>query len=537
MSHKKKYAAPKPKNAAERTNQVPQQQSAKGVEKKPTNYLKIVFFLIFLVFCTFFYGDVFVRAQQEAFVCPDASAMNVMLRSTFGHLAWAGRYMLVVYKSVWVGGLVMALLLMVISCLVERVFKLKGQWRGLSFAPSLLILFCFVYRGLNIFYQSEPAWIMLIPVLTMLVLLLLRLVQIVFDKKKEAAANEGAAASALPLTKQWGTLASLALSVGLYLFAWFYQQNAIIASQQQLAYQEQDWDTLMEKAMSARRPTRIIAAYNAIGALRTDQLIEQMFAIPYDYPNPHLRSGKISEEYPLLQADCDLETGLVQVAYHYSLEYIVLSGPSTYNLKNLAICSILQGDKELAKKYLTILSKVPFEGRFVERYSAMLENPKLIDEDAHLAAIKQLTPRENKFEQQYRQPAFLGYNLGLNSAPDNAIYTTVAACLYSKDLLQLVPRLGIMKQKGIQFSSIILQAICCMSIKNPDILKQFPEAQMEMNNFQQFLTESKPYVKDKDQLRKVLKEDWLGTYYYYYYAENNSPEQTGGDSKSSSGVN
>lgn len=537
MSHKKKYAAPKPKDTSVRNSQTPAVQSAKGVQKKQTNYLKIVFFLIFLVFCTFFYGDVFVRAQQEAFVCPDADAMNVMLRSTFGHLAWAGRYMLVVYKSVWIGGLVMTLLLMGISCLVESIFGLKDKWRGLSYVPSLLILFCFVYRGLNIFYQSEPAWIMLIPVLTLLILLLLRLVQMVFGKKQAAAANAENGTSALPVRKQWGTLLSLALSAALYLFAWFYQQNVIIASQQQLAYQEQDWDTLVEKAMSARRPTRIIAAYNAIGALRTDQLIEQMFAIVYDYPNPHLRTGKLNEEYPLLQADCDLETGLVQVAYHYYLEYMVLNGPSTYNLKNLAICSILQGEKELAQKYLTILSKVPFEGRFVERYSAMLENPKLIDEDAHLAAIKELAPREDKFEQQYRQPAFLGYNLGLNSAPDKAIFTTVAACLYSKDLLQLVPRLGIMKQKGVQLSGIVLQAICCMSVKNPDILKQYPEAQMEMNNFQQFLTESKPYIKDKDQLRKVLKENWLGTYYYYYYAENNSPEQTGGESKGSSGVN
>lgn len=537
MSHKKKYPSAKTANRAE-TPLTGKPQSTKTSGKPYNPYLlPALFFLLFLAFCTFFYGDVFCRAQQEAFVCADADAMNYMLRQPLGHLAWAGRWMLVVYKSVWLGGLVMAALLSLIAYLVDRIFRLAAKWKGLAYVPSLLILAYFVCLGLNVFYQSEPAWIMLIPVLSTLVLLVIWALQKFIPQKQTAAGAEQSAPATCATLKCYGTFAALLLAALLYAFAFTYGENTVVASRQQLAYQNQDWDALIEQAMKAKRPTRVVAGYNAIGALRTNQIFDQIFAIPYDYPNAHLKSGKTADEYKLFQADCDLETGLVQAAYHYYLEYNVLYGPSTYNLKNLAICAVLQGQRQLAEKYFTVLSKVPFETDFIERYKPMLDNPSLIDKDEHLAAIKELTPREDKFEQQYRQPAFLGYNLGLLSGPDKVIYTSIAAILYSKDLALLMPRLQVMKQKGMPISGILLQAVCCLSIKNPDVLKEFPDANMEMSNFQQFLMESKPYVKDKDALRKEMKNDWLGTYYYYYYAENNSPEQTGQASSDGGGVN
>ena len=39
------------------------------------------------------------------------------------------------------------------------------------------------------------------------------------------------------------------------------------------------------------------------------------------------------------------------------------------------------------------------------------------------------------------------------------------------------------------------------------------------------MVEAKPYVKDRYELRKNLKKNWLGSYMYYYYCENNEPDQ------------
>lgn len=499
--------------------------------------LKAAFLLLLFLFCTTFYGALFQRAQQEAFVCGSADAMSHMLRQPLGHLAWAGRWMLAAYKSLWVGGLVMTALLAAIAWIVKDIFRIQARWRGLCWLPSLAILFYFVCCGLNLYYKSEAGWIMLLPVLVLLLLFVVDVALRLGLRKRGGAPQPEGMDKKRSLWIQPGTLTALLLTVGLFVFAGTYQRNAIAAARQQLAYQAQDWDALMEEAMAVGRPTRVVAAYNAIGALRTDQLLDQLFAIPYNYPDPHLRARDGNEEYGLLQADCDLEAGLVQVAYHYYLEYMVMNGPSTYGLKNLALCAILQGQRSLAEKYLTLLSRVPFEGAFVARYRPMLDDPSLVEKDEHLASIRELAPREDKFEQQYRQPAFLGYNMGLQSGPLKAILTSVAACLYSKDLKMLPPRLAVMKQQNMSLGTILLQAICCMSIKNPDILKQFPEANVEMNALREFLLEAAPYQKDKDALRKHLKADWLGTYFYYYYTENNSPEQTGKATTGNGAVN
>lgn len=91
---------------------------------------------------------------------------------------------------------------------------------------------------------------------------------------------------------------------------------------------------------------------------------------------------------------------------------------------------------------------MPFEGDFVDKYTAMLHNRKLIDEDAELKHVLSLAPKEDYFEQNYLSPLFLGYNTGINQGMDATLITSAAACV-SKGLEGfLLPRTDI-RTKGI----------------------------------------------------------------------------------------
>lgn len=79
----------------------------------------------------------------------------------------------------------------------------------------------------------------------------------------------------------------------------------------------------------------------------------------------------------------------------------------------------------------------------------MLDNPALVKDDAELQHVLSLDPREERFEQNYQQPLFLGYNIGLNSGTDATLITSAAACLYSKDLQSFLARAQILAQKGL----------------------------------------------------------------------------------------
>ncbi|MBR1733103.1 MAG: hypothetical protein IJ729_05120, partial [Alloprevotella sp.] len=173
---------------------------------------------------------------------------------------------------------------------------------------------------------------------------------------------------------------------------------------------------------------------------------------------------------------------------------------------------------------------------FVEKYRQLAQDTALIDTDEELAAVKLLAPMEDKFEQHYRRPAFLGYNLGLESGSNETLYTSIATCLYSKNLTALIPRLNVLRQKKQSFPEAVQQAVACFTLTHPEVAKNFPVSQFMQNTLQSFLIDAKEYGKDKDKRREGLKDRWLGTYIYYYYCENKDSIATG-KAQAGSGVN
>ena len=188
-----------------------------------------------------------------------------------------------------------------------------------------------------------------------------------------------------------------------------------------------------------------------------------MFDIPYDFPKVRLDSLTGSGEYGLFVTDCNFHAGLLNAAYRGAMDGVVMDGPRLSCFKRMAICALLNGEKELCSKYLKLIENSPFESDFVQKYQAMLRDDKLIEADEELQHVKALYPKEDHFEQNYRSPAFLGYNVGLMEGSDATLTTSAAACLYSKDLQSFLPRAQILAQKGRSFPACMQQAIAIMA--------------------------------------------------------------------------
>jgi len=545
--------------------------------------------LLLWIFCTWIYGDVFARAQQEAFVSSDAEQMKFLTDKPFGRIYWLGRWALLVYKSKWVGGLVLSLMLWLSAWLLrsgER-GKAKGEksskrWEGVELLVPIGVLAWLASKGTRLYYGGEPSLIVLLPLAVLLICVLIR---IFCGKSKEKLSTVNCQLS----TAYGWWLAALAF-VLLFWPGGYAQQNVRLAARMQNDCLEQNWERMLSDGESARQPTRSVAAYYAIASLRTGRLLDNMFQIPYDYPDAGMDIGKersklpeeqqypykTAEEYKLFQSDCDFAAGLVQPAYHYCLEYNVMQGPTTRNLKRMAICSILLGETNLAKKYMDILDHVPLEGSFVERYRPMIENAALVDADAELAAVKQLmpttyaddapfldkyrpylfpleassdpdvqvvaqrmVPKENILEQSYAQPIFLGFYAKPLPTKRENVELVMATSLYSKALPAITAPVQIMMAEGIPVSGTVKQALACMILQNPqlkDVFQIEPTYQGQLEEFRYDLTEARAKDPSREGMRKALKKKWLGTYYYYYFCENNDPTQTGKTS-GSTGVN
>lgn len=489
-------------------------------------------FVALYLFLAWGYGDVFARAEQDSYISTSTDTMYYLLSQPLGHWYWLLHWPLLLFKWAWVGGLLLAGIYTLTARFTDAAFRLPRKWEGVGFIVPLAQIGWIIYRGTNLYYKHEPSLFLAIAIYALVATAVMAAISWFITRKKEVVLPERVRPIGLCIT-----LLLTALTTGA---ARYFNQNEILLARLQLQQQQQDWETMIETARSARQPSRAVAAYHAVALEETDQLLDGMFELVYEYPKARLDTIDGNEEYGLFLADCNYHAGLLNAGYRCAMDQNVMNGPRLYNFKRMAVCALLMGEKELCQKYLTIISQMPFEGDFVDKYTAMLHNRKLIDEDAELKHVLSLAPKEDYFEQNYLSPLFLGYNTGINQGTDATLITSAAACLYQKDLKAFYFRAQILGQKGFNFPMSMQEALGILAIKHPElhIMEQFPQiGQFVPGSINSFLIDAKPFAKDRLALRHELRKAWLGTYMYYYYTENNDPDQVRKEEKKSTEVN
>lgn len=526
-------------------------------------------FLLVWIFCSNIYGDVLTRAQQDTYVSSHPQTMKFLTDQDWGTLYWGGRYLMLAFKSACLGGLLVAALLTLATWATDRFLCLPRYLRGLSAILPFALLWWMVGRGYSLFYKNEPSLIVLYPLLLALGTLLLAGIAALV--KRFAAAPARAAGETAGNTARWKRL-PLAALIPVVCFAALTpytlrnNENEILTARMQNRILTGDIDEiarLVDDGLSAKQPTRSVAAYYAVGLMQTHQLLDHIFDIPFKYPEMPLDQKDGSEEYGIFEADCNFYTGLMNPAYRAAMDKVVMNGPTIYQLKRMALCAIVSGQQQLARKYLKTIGEMPFEQDFVDRYSPMTDNPELIGQDPMLAEVLKLKPEESRFEQHYRRPVFMGYNIGLLSGSNDAIDASIAACLYSKDLVNFLPRAGVLKSIGRPLPGCVKEAIVIHGIKHPEAFTSFPELSPSRNTIgspfhtvQSFILAIQNYYKEKygtsgdwqarmmkdlkggvpEEVRDFLAPDWLGHYVYYYYCENIKKKEQS-ENKNKSGVN
>lgn len=486
-------------------------------------------FLLLAVFCCWTYGDVFHHIGLENFVCSDAEAMTFVRRLSYGNLFWAARYVLLVFRSQWLGGILMAVLLTLSAWLFDRLLTARRvQLCGLGFLPVVALLAWMVYRGYNLFLRAELSTFVIQTLALFALALIVGIAGAIVFRRKPVAqpARRIIPVGAILALVAYGALTWQALVPG---------ENVRISCKMQNLMDRQEWDAMADAARSCTRPSRSVAAHYVIALVQQNQLLQHVFDIPYNYPKIELDNVGGDDEGINYIADCNLYAGIPNAAYHTSMENHVMVGPRLRCYKRMALCAILSDEPKLAERYLNIISKVPFETEFVERYTPFVGHPELLPQDPMFANILQLYPRENRFEQNYRQPVFLGYNVGLLSGSDATLITSVATCMYSKDLNNLLLRTSFLQQKQ-SLPLTVQQSIAVASLNREGLLDQYPAVKanaMLMPELQRFVSDAKPFLdrqktvstdEEKNDIRtemaEALRENWLGSYYYYYYCGN-----------------
>ena len=482
-----------------------------------TCFPHLLLFVLLWVFCSWVYDDVFYMTEQFSFFSFDPVLMEEITSLTLAPMVWSGRFLLLVFKYPLLGGMLYAAMLTAIAWLIGRLLPLKGWGSVIGLLLPWLWMAGLLYLGLNIFYRYEPSYVGSYPLIALLLLSIVYGVVRLLKKKGSCQERGQHIASFLV-----AVFISVASFLGTTAYALTVNANTIATTRMQRLLQKQDWYKMIETAQQLKQPSRPVACYYAIALEMTDQLIEKMFDIYYQYPNIKLvnRTGGEDVGNFMYEPDADFYCGLVNPSYHLSMEHMVASGKTIYRLKQLFLCALVNNEIPLANKYMYMLEKVPFEGDFVKKYKPMIYDRSLVLADPVLSLVIEMMPLDDSYEETYINPLFLGYYKQLREGRSPRVYKNcLAAHLYTKELERF---LSLLEQNPDNYNAAAFyDALIVYALKthNNEFLSSLPL--YAINNVRNMLGEARSIPgKDSKEKGKKLRDKYLGLFAFYYFYQN-----------------
>ncbi len=478
-------------------------------------------FALLWFFAAFVYNDVFYIAEQNTYFAFDSVLMKNVTDMSDSCLILVGRFFLLLFHYPLLGGFVWSAILTTCVYLINYIFHLKGYSCIIAFSVPFLFAAFLVYRGLNLFYQNDPHYIFSYPLLLLAVLAIVAVVVRIVAHRHFMPMWKNV--QDIPFARHvLSLLAQTVFFIALLVYAIPFHVNERTATKMQRLMEKGDWDGMIEAALKVDRPSRSVCCYYAIALSQTGQIASRLFDLHYQYPNMHLvnRAGNPDSGTEYFVSDCDFYAGLVNTSYHGCMERNVIDGINAARLKRMFFCAMLNNELELAYKHLSIISIMPFENAFVEKYGDWVRYPEKMKQDADLMKVAELMPAEDSFEQHYRTPLFIGYNVALTVGRSaRALENSLAACLYAKELDAFYFHAQLLR--GSVLPKSFEECMALIGIKDKEKLQSFQVSPIAINTLKVFLGDALEYKGEKrTKVFYDLNPKYKGYYPFYYYFQN-----------------
>lgn len=505
----------------------------------------LLFFALAFWWAFWWMGDFFRIAYEHSFLAPDATLMHFLWQKPFGSLWLIGRALLLLYRWPLAGGLMVALLLTVGSWLVGYCLRLSSRWRWLQWLPACGWMTWVAWLGLNVYYCFEPGRVFGALFLGVAVCAIDAFIIWTFKSRKHHTEEQKASAVAIGKST-YKSLMHVALLLVVFavpmLVTHLRYPYVRPLARMQVQMLHDDWDGMSKTAHdNASLSYRPLAAYYAIALVHNGHLADQLFDIRLDYDTLYTknRSGKADNSPAYYLIDCNYTAGLFRTAEHIAMEQMTMDGPALYTLKHLCRLALLDHNWTLARKYLRIIDRTPFEKDFVERYGSMVGSTERVAADPEFALLRQTEPYADSFESFYQAPTFLGYNsLLIAGRTKTALLHSLITNLYSKRMPLFLERCQPLM--GTTPPKTIAEGMATQASKVPAILQAFPQIRMDVQMFAGFVTSNAEALRDRPGHARELFDTYKGYYPYYYFFGNLKATRKSDDqehSNSKAGVN
>ena len=331
--------------------------------------------------------------------------------------------------------------------------------------------------------------------------------------------------SSLPLGGAGGGLlhSSLILLLGVLVFLFSGKdknfQNILRMSQ---AVDAGDWQEVVDVARNSEvPPTRAEVLFRNLALQQLGTSSETMFK--FEDSDAEYKSAR-KHQYLRLMAARQLYYyyGKVNYSYRWCMEDMVEYGLRPTYLQYMTKCALMNGETDLARKYLTELKDAPFRGDFVEKYSAYIDHPQKMEEDAEMQGIKRLMNYNNLLDGDAGLiEVYLLNSFALTEGGSREMVELSLQCnMILKDIngfwarfLALLPTFGDHIPLHYQEAAVLFSAL-----ENKYDISKLPIDQNVKERFMKLVQESEMNSSRGDEANaQLLKPSFGDTYWYYYF--------------------
>jgi hypothetical protein len=279
------------------------------------------------------------------------------------------------------------------------------------------------------------------------------------------------------------------------------------------AVQEEKWDKVLDLARHYRNPERLVAYYTNVALCKSGRMADEMFAYDQSWGQnglfiPFAKNPIV----PIFGGEVYYQLGLVNYAYRWTYEGMVMHERSVRHLKRLYQIALINQEDELARKYRKTLSNGLFYDEWVKE---MRRAPEIKQK-------RKLRPEKDfLIGSEFQFGALLRFAFS-NNVYNKYLYNYMMAhFLLTKNLKLFVENLENYPQynQGKDLPSHYQEALMIFAMQQGDkavkrvskfnISEGMREKLKEFNRMYQSARTSKAE-------RRRLKQHFGDTYWYYY---------------------
>lgn len=321
----------------------------------------------------------------------------------------------------------------------------------------------------------------------------------------------------------------LLIAYGIFHF-WYKDENFHHELKMQRCIDRADWSGVMEEAARQQdEPTRAIVMMRNLALSRLGRQGSMMFqyrngskpaAAPFGISMMQLFGGTLFYyQYGLLNY-CNRMCMELGVEFDWRPEYI----------KYMAKCAILEGDQQVARKYLGILHHTLFFDEWASQIEPLVGNPQAIAQNAELEPITHMLHYQNQLtSDQGLIERFIMRQLAYSTDASDPYFQEQAllATLWVKDPRAFWARFAdyIQLHPGNEMPIHYQEAAYLFGTEEGRNLSHVPFDQRVKDSYASF-TQVAPKYEDQDitQVREALYPLFGNTFYYDYYLMSNLPQ-------------